>query len=647
MQDTVPPHGYRGWLRIPDRVADRSRVPHRRPSPVHRRRGSRPPSAALAIVLAFAVLGAAPARAHTSPPAAATSEIPSRPAAGTDGTLVVTLGPDAPRGSLGALAAGAATGVTLRPLGDSRLAVAHTGAAGRRALEALPWVQEVRPARRLEYQLATSVPAVGADTVVAGGITGAGAAVAIIDSGVDTSVPALDGAVVAEACYTPSLPAPGCPGGVRSAQGPGSAVPCALGSNCSHGTWATEVMTSDDPTLTGVAPGVSVVAVRVTGPRGDIDEPGVLEALGWIGSVAGTYGIRAVNVSLGTTETYPKGCTDAAWQAVLDPLLAAGVVVVVASGNGYATSGLSFPACMDDVVAVGATDGTFADVAAYTNTARGLDLLAPGGDDCTGTSGCDRIDLPDGTSVAGTSFASPHVAAGWVLAALAHPSFGLPRLEGLLASTGDMVTRSSTGQRFPFLRVDRAVAFVPFADVSGDAYWVVPADWAKVTGLSTGTGGGLFEPASGLTRAQAVTFLWRYVGRPTPSTPAPFPDVERSSWYTSAVDWAADTGVTTGTGGGLFEPDGVVTRAQMATFLWRVAGRSTGWPTSAFADVAPGTWYTDAVDWLAANGITTGTSPTTFSPDDPVTRAQMVTFLWRLARTPGAWSVSPPAIVMF
>ncbi|RMH67864.1 MAG: hypothetical protein D6683_17480 [Actinomyces sp.] len=593
-----------------------------------------------ALILAVALV------AVTGGAAGAARSAPTAPTPDPVGRVVVTLAPDIPHGRLGALATGLAGGVTLRPLGDSGVAVADADAAGVARLAALPWVRQVRPVRRLVPQLSTSVPAVGADVVVAGGNTGTGAAVAIVDSGVDTSVVALDGAIVAEACFTPSLPAPGCPGGSRAVTGPGAAVPCALGSNCSHGTWVTEVVTSADPVLGGVAPDVGIVAVRVVGPRGDPDEGGVLQALSWIAGQASALGIEAVNVSLGTPETYAKGCTDAAWQAVLDPLTAAGVAVVAASGNAYATSGLSFPACMDDIVAVGATDGTFADVPDYANTAPGLDLLAPGGDDCTGVPTCDRIDLPDGSSVSGTSFASPHVAAAWVLAAAAHPDFDLPRLRGLLESTAAVVTRSSTGERFRFLQVDAAAAFVPFPDVAGNAFWVVPADWAKATGLSTGTGGGLFEPDSELTRAQAVTFLWRFAGRPTPTTPAPFPDVEREVWYTSAVDWAAETGVTTGIDG-LFEPDGTVTRAQMATFLWRLAGSPTGWASSGFTDVPASMWYTVAVDWLAANAITTGTTPTTFSPDDPVTRGQMVTFLRRLAFTPGAFAVPPPDLVAY
>ncbi len=203
--------------------------------------------------------------------------------------------------------------------------------------------------------------------------------------------------------------------------------------------------------------------------------------------------------------------------------------------------------------------------------------------------------------------------------------------------------------RFPEVRVDAARSFVPFADATGAAFWILPADWAKATGISTGIDGVNFGPAGTLDRAQAVTFLWRFMGQPAATAAATFSDLEPGRFYIDAVNWAAETGVTTGIPGNLFDPAGGVTRGQLATFMWRMAGRPAAPSSSGFADVAPGIYYATAVDWMAANGITTGTAPGVFSPDSVVTRAQMVTFLQRLASTAGAWTgtVSPPTRVLF
>jgi hypothetical protein len=100
------------------------------------------------------------------------------------------------------------------------------------------------------------------------------------------------------------------------------------------------------------------------------------------------------------------------------------------------------------------------------------------------------------------------------------------------------------------------------------------------------------------------------------------------------VDWLLETGITTGVGGNRYAPDDPVTRGQMATFLWRLEGSPPGSPAAGFADVPPGRFYSDAVDWLLHRGITTGTTAGRYSPDDSVTRAQMATFLWRLAGQP-------------
>ena len=170
----------------------------------------------------------------------------------------------------------------------------------------------------------------------------------------------------------------------------------------------------------------------------------------------------------------------------------------------------------------------------------------------------------------------------------------------------------------------------PFQDVPTDAYYYEAVKWAQKKGITGGIGDGLFGPNQPCTRAQIVTFLWRAAGSPEPEgTAAGMTDVAAGSYYEKAVAWAIENGITTGTADGLFAPDATCTRAQGMTFLVRASKASAdGMP--AFSDVATNAYYAEAVKWATDNGITTGTTSSTFSPGSGCTRAQIVTFLWRL-----------------
>jgi uncharacterized protein (DUF1501 family) len=173
-----------------------------------------------------------------------------------------------------------------------------------------------------------------------------------------------------------------------------------------------------------------------------------------------------------------------------------------------------------------------------------------------------------------------------------------------------------------------------FFDVPSNAYYTTAVGWLAATGITTGTGAGTFSPNDYVTRGQMATFLHRYRGEPTGSPAAGFSDVSPGRYYSAAVDWLAHQGITTGVGGNRFAPDDVVTRGQMATFLWRLEDEPGGSPAAGFSDVRAGAFYADAVDWLLYRGITTGVGGNRFAPDDPVSRGQMATFLWRLAGSP-------------
>ena len=175
----------------------------------------------------------------------------------------------------------------------------------------------------------------------------------------------------------------------------------------------------------------------------------------------------------------------------------------------------------------------------------------------------------------------------------------------------------------------------PFTDVSESAYYYDAVLWAvnHDPQITNGTSATTFSPDAPCTRGQVVTFLWRASGCPTPkSTSNPFRDVKTTDYYYTAVLWAAENGITTGTSATTFSPNDPCTRAHVVTFLWRAQKEPT--PASAnnpFNDVASGQYYTTAVLWAVGHTpqITNGTSATTFSPNATCTRGQIVTFLYR------------------
>ena len=169
-----------------------------------------------------------------------------------------------------------------------------------------------------------------------------------------------------------------------------------------------------------------------------------------------------------------------------------------------------------------------------------------------------------------------------------------------------------------------------FVDVPSGSYYEDAVDWAVANGITTGTDAAHFSPDGICTRAQAVTFLWRAAGRPAPeSRTMPFTDVPADSYYYDAVLWAVENGITKGTSSTTFSPDDTCTRAQIVTFLWRSEQSPAAGSSNPFTDVSADVYYADAVLWAVKEAITTGTTRTTFSPDAECTRAQIVTFLWR------------------
>ena len=170
----------------------------------------------------------------------------------------------------------------------------------------------------------------------------------------------------------------------------------------------------------------------------------------------------------------------------------------------------------------------------------------------------------------------------------------------------------------------------PFTDVPAGSYYEDAVIWAVDKGITTGTSATTFNPNGICTRAQAVTFLWRAAGSPAAkSAVMPFTDVKAGSYYYDAVLWAVENGITKGTSDTMFSPDATCTRAQIVTFLWRSQKSPAAGMANPFADVAADTYYIDAVLWAVKHNITVGTTFSIFSPDEECTRAQIVTFLYR------------------
>lgn len=171
----------------------------------------------------------------------------------------------------------------------------------------------------------------------------------------------------------------------------------------------------------------------------------------------------------------------------------------------------------------------------------------------------------------------------------------------------------------------------PFVDVKQGDYYYDAVQWAVGKKITSGTSATTFTPDGICTRAQTVTFLWRSQGSPKAAgAENPFTDVSKDAYYYDAVLWAVEQGITNGTSAITFSPDATVTRGQTAAFLWRVAKQpQVDQTANPFADVTQNAYYYNAVLWAVAKEITNGTSSTTFSPDQGCTRAQIVTFLWR------------------
>ena len=195
---------------------------------------------------------------------------------------------------------------------------------------------------------------------------------------------------------------------------------------------------------------------------------------------------------------------------------------------------------------------------------------------------------------------------------------------------GGLVALALVGAGLSLSSPARGVA--GFGDVADGRYFTEPVQWMVDNEITTGTSETCFSPHDTVTRGQAAALMWRMEGRPS-APPHPFNDVV-ASWQQGPVSWMFDQGITTGTTNETYSPERPLTRGQAATLLWRLANEPSA-PPHPFNDVVA-SWQQGPVSWMATTDpvITTGTTPTTFSPDDPVTRGQLATFFWRYKGEP-------------
>ena len=237
-----------------------------------------------------------------------------------------------------------------------------------------------------------------------------------------------------------------------------------------------------------------------------------------------------------------------------------------------------------------------------------------------------------GASNTGTSYAAPHVAGIASLMIGAMPGLTPAQVKQRLRDRASQADAPDHRQGWGIV----ALGALPSSIVAIRGHWAETSiDWAFTTGVTTAcpTGEateGSTCPELPVTRDEMAQFMWRSKGRPAPTTTAAFEDVVADATYGTAVDWLAEQEITLGCTATNYCPDGTVTRAEMAAFLWRLQDSPEGSAPAGFDDVPEDAFYGDAVDWLLAAGITTGCTTSSYCPQGAVTRAEIFTFLNRL-----------------
>jgi subtilisin family serine protease len=314
--------------------------------------------------------------------------------------------------------------------------------------------------------LGQSIPHIGGDLAHNFGLTGLGAAVAILDTGVDTDHPVFTGRIVEQACFSTKSAINGssslCPNNRNTQYGIGAAEACesTVDSGCYHGTHVSAIAAGQHVTYSGVAPAADIIAIQVfsrfsselvcgTGITSCIRsyDSDMIDGLEYVESLTATYSIASVNISIGGGE-YTGYCDAEPHKMAIDDLLASGVATVIASGNDGFNNAVNSPACISTAITVGATQDNNDTIKGWSNSATMVDLLAPGA--------WIYAAVPGGgyASKAGTSMAAPHVAGAIALLKAHDNTFSVSTMASLLATNAVSVLDAGNGLTFP--RIDLA-----------------------------------------------------------------------------------------------------------------------------------------------------------------------------------------------
>jgi subtilisin family serine protease len=343
-------------------------------------------------------------------------------------------------------------------------------AQGLQALLSQPQVAGVLEDKPIPAVLDESVPLIGADTAWSQGADGSGYLVAVLDTGVDLDHPFLAGKIHSQACFSTTSEAYRseslCPDGSEQQIGAGAAAACSA-SGCDHGTHVAGIALGASGSLNGVAKGAELIAVQIfsefQGAECPIGQPTCvlsfasdqIQALEWLNQQRQSLGLplASINMSLGSNETYSAACDWDSREPVVTSLRAEGIAVVIASGNGGSTDGLSMPACISSSVSVGATTNSDG-VASFSNVGALLDYFAPG------TSIYSSVPDDSYGNKSGTSMAAPHVAGAIALLRSANEGYELEEILAALTGTGQMVVDGRSGGSYsrPRIQVDEALA---------------------------------------------------------------------------------------------------------------------------------------------------------------------------------------------
>lgn len=316
----------------------------------------------------------------------------------------------------------------------------------------LPQIVSVKEDLILTPSLSSSLTQIGVDVAHAQGYEGSGQAIAILDTGFESTHDMLTGKIISEACYSLNL----CPGGATQTTAAGSSEACSGWSDCAHGTHVAGIAVGDNGVgLKGVAPKSKLIAINVFSDTGGPDlgayTSDIILGLERVLELSSIYDISAVSMSLGGG-SFAATCdgTSPQMTTVINALRAKGIPTIIASGNDGYTASINFPACISTAFSIGSVEDNDA-VSGFSNSDELVDLLAPGGS--IYSSVLNNLYA----TYAGTSMATPHVAGAWSVLKSVNPSATLDEIFTALTSTGTLIQDAKNGIEKPRINVDAAL----------------------------------------------------------------------------------------------------------------------------------------------------------------------------------------------